>query len=78
MQMITNPRDGIYAATPDHVHAMAAVAPKRQLYEKRSLRRSQPKARFSALGGKRIPTTAIVVETLLPEWLVEIEPIVVA
>jgi enamine deaminase RidA (YjgF/YER057c/UK114 family) len=27
----------------------------------------------SALGGRRIPTTAIVVETLLPEWLVEIE-----
>ena len=32
-------------------------------------------ARLSALGGRRIPTTAIVVETLEPGWLVEIEVI---
>jgi 2-iminobutanoate/2-iminopropanoate deaminase len=30
-------------------------------------------ARLAALGGRRIPTTAIVVQTLMPEWLVEIE-----
>jgi 2-iminobutanoate/2-iminopropanoate deaminase len=35
-------------------------------------------ARLSALGGRRIPTTAIVVETLTPEWLVEIEVIAAA
>lgn len=27
-------------------------------------------ARIAALGTRRVPTTAIVVETLLPEWLV--------
>lgn len=32
-------------------------------------------ARSAALGDRRIPTTAIVVQTLSPEWLVEIEVI---
>jgi enamine deaminase RidA (YjgF/YER057c/UK114 family) len=32
-------------------------------------------ARIAALGGRAIPTTAIVVETLSSEWLVEIEVI---
>lgn len=35
-------------------------------------------ARLAALGGRRIPTTAIVVETLESDWLVEIETIAVA
>jgi enamine deaminase RidA (YjgF/YER057c/UK114 family) len=35
-------------------------------------------ARVKALNGRAIPTTAIVVETLVPEWLVEIEAIAVA
>jgi len=35
-------------------------------------------ARLKALGDRRVPTTAIVVETLLPEWLVEIEVIAAA
>jgi 2-iminobutanoate/2-iminopropanoate deaminase len=35
-------------------------------------------ARLRALNGRRIPTTAIVVQTLLPEWLVEIEVIAAA
>ena len=35
-------------------------------------------ARQRALGGRRIPTTAIVVQTLVPEWLVEIEVIAAA
>lgn len=30
-------------------------------------------ARVKALNGRAVPTTAIVVETLTPEWLVEIE-----
>lgn len=29
--------------------------------------------RLAALGERRVPTTAIVVETLSPDWLVEIE-----
>lgn len=35
-------------------------------------------ARLRALGGRRIPTTAIVVQTLQPDWLVEIEVIAAA
>ena len=35
-------------------------------------------ARIAALGKRRVPTTAIVVQTLLPEWLVEIEVIAAA
>lgn len=31
------------------------------------------KARVAALGGRAVPTTAIVVETLRPDWLVEVE-----
>ena len=30
-------------------------------------------ARIRALGERRIPTTAIVVETLQPDWLIELE-----
>jgi 2-iminobutanoate/2-iminopropanoate deaminase len=36
------------------------------------------RARLAALDGRRIPTTAIVVTTLEPEWLVEIEIIAAA
>lgn len=32
-------------------------------------------ARIQALGSRRVPTTAIVVETLTPDWMVEIEVI---
>ena len=35
-------------------------------------------ARLQALGDRRVPTTAIVVQTLLPEWLVEIEVVAAA
>jgi enamine deaminase RidA (YjgF/YER057c/UK114 family) len=35
-------------------------------------------ARLRALGGRRIPTTAIVVQTLRPDWLVEIEIVAAA
>jgi enamine deaminase RidA (YjgF/YER057c/UK114 family) len=40
--------------------------------------KANARARLDALGNRRVPTTAIVVETLLPEWLVEIEAIAVA
>jgi 2-iminobutanoate/2-iminopropanoate deaminase len=32
-------------------------------------------ARVAALGGRAVPTTAIVAQTLVPDWLVEIEVI---
>ncbi|WP_193179371.1 RidA family protein [Nisaea sediminum] len=35
-------------------------------------------ARLAALGGRRIPTTAIVAETLEPGWMIEIEAIAAA
>ena len=35
-------------------------------------------ARAAALGGRAVPTTAIVVQTLVSEWLVEIEVIAAA
>ncbi len=35
-------------------------------------------ARLKALGNRRVPTTAIVVETLMRDWLVEIEIIALA
>jgi 2-iminobutanoate/2-iminopropanoate deaminase len=35
-------------------------------------------ARVGALGDRRIPTTAIIVKTLSPDWLVEIEIIAAA
>lgn len=36
------------------------------------------RARVEALGGRTIPTTAIVVQTLVSDWLVEIEIIAAA
>lgn len=36
------------------------------------------KARVAALGGRAVPTTAIVVETLRPDWLVEVEVLAAA
>ncbi len=35
-------------------------------------------ARLKALGERRVPTTAIIVQTLNPEWLIEIEIIAVS
>ena len=36
------------------------------------------KARVAALGGRLIPTTAIVVKTLVSDWLLEIEVVAAA
>lgn len=35
-------------------------------------------ARVAALGGRAVPTTAIVVQTLEPDWLIELEVIAAA
>lgn len=35
-------------------------------------------ARLEALGTRRVPTTAIVVRTLTPEWMIEIEIVAAA
>jgi enamine deaminase RidA (YjgF/YER057c/UK114 family) len=128
MQTITHdPTVGIYATTPDYVHAVEVRAPSRFLFVAgtmglnadgtppptlaeqldliwRNLRTvlaaagmtvdnvvrvtsylrdasfadSNGAARVAVLGGRAIPTTAVIVETLSPGWLVEIELIAAA
>jgi 2-iminobutanoate/2-iminopropanoate deaminase len=126
-QIVHNPARGIYAATPDYVHALEVRQPERWLYiagtmglaedgsapatldeqleliwnnirtilahadmttdnivrvtsylRDASYSAANGAARERALGSRRVPTTAIVVQTLAPEWLVEIEAIAVA
>jgi 2-iminobutanoate/2-iminopropanoate deaminase len=126
-QVIHNPVDGIYAATPDYVHALEVRRPERFLYTAGTMGLSADgsapntldeqleliwanirtilaqatmttdnivritsylrdpsyatangAARERALGSRRVPTTAIVAQTLDPQWLVEIEAIAVA
>lgn len=121
---VRNPKDGIYPATDDYVHALEVAGAQRLLFisgtmgldasgvapdslDKQlrliwsNLRRilaeagmttdnivrltsylrdpsyaqANQDARIAALGDRRIPTTAIVVQTLDPTWLVEIEAI---
>jgi 2-iminobutanoate/2-iminopropanoate deaminase len=126
-EIVHNPVDGIYAATPDYVHALEVRRPERWLYiagtmglsadgsapetleeqleriwanirailaqanmttdnivrltsylRDPSYAEANGAARELALGSRRVPTTAIVVQTLDPRWLVEIEAIAVA
>lgn len=125
-QIIHNPVDGIYAAAPDHVHALEvrrsaqfpciagtmglrpdvrrpktfdeqlklicanirtilaqANMPTNNIvrittHRDSSYAAANGAARERALGTRRRPTTAIVVQTLDPEWLVEIEAIATA
>jgi 2-iminobutanoate/2-iminopropanoate deaminase len=128
MQMIPrNPRDGVYAASPEYIHAMEVCDPARFLFvsgtmglaidgkaptgleaqlalvwsnirrilaeadmttdniarltsylRSSSFAQANQEARIRALGDRRVPTTAIVVETLQEDWLIEIEVIAVA
>jgi 2-iminobutanoate/2-iminopropanoate deaminase len=39
---------------------------------------SNQNARVAALGGRVVPTTTIVAETLTPDWLIEVEIIAAA
>jgi len=124
MAMLTrrNPTEGVYAATPDYVHAMEVSNPSRLLFVSgtmgldaeghvgrdlkeqldlvwsnlravladagmstanivrvtsyltdRSQAEANQNARVAALGGRIVPTTAIVVQTLRDDWLVELE-----
>lgn len=122
-----NPTSGIYAATPDYIHAMEVRNPQRLLFvagtmgldasgaagktldeqlelvwnnirailshagmttdnimrltsylRDASYAEANGAARVKALNGRVIPTTAIVVQTLSPDWLVEIEVIAAA
>jgi len=122
-----NPTQGVYAATPDYIHAMEVRNPQRILFvagtmgldasgvagktldEQLTLvwnnirailshagisvdnimrltsylrdaayAEANGAARVKALNGRVIPTTAIVVQTLSPDWLVEIEVIAAA
>ncbi|MBN9981380.1 RidA family protein [Rhizobium laguerreae] len=123
MEMIAhNPADGIYAASPDYIHALEVRHPSRLLFVSGTMGLDQQgmaaadlegqleliwsnlrailtsadmtvdnivrltsylsdgafmeanqNARLRALGGRAVPTTAIIVETLRHDWLVEIE-----
>ena len=124
--IIHNPTDGIYAATPDYVHAIEVRGLDRMLFVagtmgldaqgvagatlERQLElvwsnlaailasadmtfdnivrltsylrdpayvEANGAARVKALGERRIPTTAIIVQTLADDWLVELEIIAV-
>ncbi|MDB5550921.1 MAG: RidA family protein [Rhizobium sp.] len=117
-----NPAEGVYAATPDYVHAMEVSNPSRLLFASgtmgldadgnagrdlseqldlvwsnlrailsdagmttanivrvtsyltdRSHAEANQNARVAALDGRIVPTTAIVVQTLRDDWLVELE-----
>lgn len=117
-----NPASGIYAATPDYIHAMEVRNASRLLFVSGTMGlrtdgsappdlptqlemiwsnisrilseagmttdnivrltsylrdpafvEANGEARLRALGTHRVPTTAIVVQTLSAEWLVEIE-----
>lgn len=117
-----NPADGIYAATPDYIHAIEVRNPSRLVYVSGTMgldgrgvaagtlaeqldliwsniaailasadmtvanivrvtsylrdaayAQANQDARTAALQGSRVPTTAVVVQTLAPDWLVEIE-----
>lgn len=121
-ERVINPSEGLYAATPDYVHAIELTAPERlvfisgtmglapdghapdSLHEQLDLvwsniRRilaaaemtcdnivrvtsylrdpayaeANQNARLAALGARRVPTTAIVVQTLMEDWKIEIE-----
>ncbi|MEK9969735.1 MAG: RidA family protein [Ferrovibrio sp.] len=128
METITrNPTAGIYAATPDYVHALEVRNPSRFLYVAGTMglnesgiagktldeqlvliwsnlrtilanadmtvdnivritsylrdpayAQANQDARVKALQGRVVPTTAIVVQTLSPDWLVELEIVAVA
>jgi 2-iminobutanoate/2-iminopropanoate deaminase len=122
-----DPTTGVYATTPDYVHALELRAPERLLFVSgtmgldpsgaagetieaqvalvwdnlRAILASagmtldnvvrvtsylrdavyvdtNAQARVAALGGRRVPTTAIVVGTLESDWLVEIEIVAAA
>ncbi|MBB4481085.1 RidA family protein [Rhizobium etli] len=117
-----NPARGIYAASPDYIHALEVRHPARLLFvsgtmglDERGMAadglegqldliwsnlgtilasadmtvdnivrltsylrdgasmEANQNARLRALGGRALPTTAIIVETLRDDWLVEIE-----
>lgn len=120
--IVRNPTSGVYAATPDYIHALEVRHPSRFLYvagtmgldetgaagrtldEQLALiwnnlrtilasagmtvdnivritsylrdpayAEANQNARLAALNGRVVPTTAIVVQTLSPDWLVELE-----
>ncbi|NKL53386.1 RidA family protein [Rhizobium leguminosarum] len=123
MEMIArNPASGIYAASPDYIHALEVRHPFRLLFVSGTMgldhegmaaadldgqleliwsnlrailtsadmtvgnivrltsylsdgafMEANQNARLRALGGRAVPTTAIIVETLRDDWLVEIE-----
>ncbi|MEU4622931.1 RidA family protein [Actinoplanes sp. NPDC023801] len=128
MEMVAHdPKDGVYSATSDYVHAMEVRGAQRTLYisgtmgldpagkpggtlseqlvlvwdnirailasagmtvdnivrqtsylRDVSYAEENAAARVAALGGRGVPTTAIVVQTLDSDWLIELEIVAAA
>jgi enamine deaminase RidA (YjgF/YER057c/UK114 family) len=125
--VVRNPASGVYAATPDYVHAMEVQNPGRLLFVSGTMglditgnagktlaeqlelvwsnirtilgsaemtvdnvvrvtsylrdarfAEANQNARVAALQGRVVPTTTIVVETLAPDWFVEVEVVAAA
>lgn len=125
--VVRNPASGVYAATPDYVHAVEVQNPARFLFvsgtmgldsfgvagktlaeqlelvwsnirtilasaemtvenvvrvtsylREAGFAEANRDARVAALNGRVVPTTTVVVETLMPDWLVEVEVIAAA
>jgi enamine deaminase RidA (YjgF/YER057c/UK114 family) len=73
MDLLThNPAGGVYAATPDDAHALEVRGASRTLFVSGTMGLDA-----AALGGRLVPTTAIVAETLAEDWLVELEVIAI-
>ena len=125
--VIHNPSEGVYAATPDYIHAIEVRNADRTVYvagtmglnpsgvagsslseqlalvwsniatilgsagmtvdnivritsylRDASYATENQEARVAALGGRVVPTTSIVAQTLTSDWLVEIEVVAAA
>lgn len=125
--VVRNPASGVYAATPDYVHAVEVQNPARFLFvsgtmgldsagvagktlaeqlelvwsnirtilasaemtvenvvrvtsylREAGFAEANQNARVAALNGRVVPTTTVVVETLIPDWLIEVEVIAAA
>jgi enamine deaminase RidA (YjgF/YER057c/UK114 family) len=122
-----SPTEGVYAATPDYIHALEVRAPSRFLFvagtmgldpvgvpgrtlaeqldlvwsnlrailaaadmtvdnivrltsylRDPSYAEANAAARIAVLGGRPVPTTAIVTQTLSSDWLIELEVVAAA
>jgi enamine deaminase RidA (YjgF/YER057c/UK114 family) len=82
-----SPTEGIYPATPDYLHALEVRAPSRFLFVAGTMGLDPAGVPGSTLAEqldlvwsnlRSIPTTAIITQTLTPDWLIELEIVAAA